>query len=382
MPKLNDHGLGGGSKALGVPVYPLNTRSAFQKDDVNGAFTYFYGDATSIATAPVSIYDHASCVYGDEMYFFGHETSSTDCYKYNVKTKEWTKIADAPTNDTKSWAVLIGTNIWYGANGYIFKYNILANEHYTIVATPWVMQSTRACTDGQYIYIFGGGTASTYRKNAYKFEVATNTFTQLTNLPAGMYYHGCVYGDDGYCYLFGGPTSRTGAYKYDIANNTYTTLATIPVNYQGAPIVKIDNYIYLIHTSYNTTPYIVAYDMITDVFTLVTDSGTTTRSYGHGGVIDGVVYLIGGGSTEASHKGGIALLLTKARTVNAVIQNLHKGSKCYTDGDVMTCDGAIEMLGQLIVSNETPLEKKNGAVTTPIDGKYVLIESTYATIGG
>ena len=122
MPKLSDHGLGGGSKAIGVPIYPLNTVDTLKKDYTNGTWGQYYGDTT--ATAPVNLQGHASSVYGDEIYFIGHNSSASECYKYNVKTRVWTKLKDAPTTDNKSWAVTIGTDIWYGANGYIFRYNI------------------------------------------------------------------------------------------------------------------------------------------------------------------------------------------------------------------------------------------------------------------
>ena len=41
MPRLNDHGLGGGGKSLGVPVYPLNKKKVVKEDLENGSQEFF-----------------------------------------------------------------------------------------------------------------------------------------------------------------------------------------------------------------------------------------------------------------------------------------------------------------------------------------------------
>ncbi len=380
MPKLNDHGLGGGGKALGVPVYPLNNVTALQKDDVNGTWQSFFGETT--ATAPVQLQNHASSVYGDEMYFIGTKSDAQLCYKYNVKTRVWTQLAKTPIADEKYWAVTLNTDIWYVAGTKIYRYDILTDTHHSIATTPYTMGGTKACTDGQYIYSFGGGSSSTDQYKAYKFDTTNNTFTQLASITTMMTQHGCVYGGDGYVYLFGGSTNPTISYKYNIANNSYTALSTIPFNYSKGMICQIDNYIYLLcsgHTSNDRTTYV--FDINSGTYFNLT-SPPNGRALGHAGVVDDAIYMIGGTLNSSSYYyTGDSMLALKVITSNVAIQKLLKGTKCYTDGDVKV-DAVKEAIGQYVLNGGTTLEKTNGAVTIPTDGEYALVGSNYATIGG
>lgn len=372
MPRLNDHGLGGGGKSIGIPIYPLNNIDALKKDYTNGTWRQSYGDDT--VTAPIDMYDHASCVYGNEIYVIGQAYNASDCYKYNVKTRVWTQLASTPTTDNKSWAVVVGTDIWYGANGKVFKYTISTNTHSSAISAPYVMQGTRACVYSTSIYIFGGGTSSTYRQYAYRFDTSNSTFTKLTNIPVVMSVHGCVYGTyagKASCYLFNG----TDTYVYSIGDDSYTKLATIPSRFYKGMCVKIDNYAYLINSEDVYTEY--AYNMSTNVYTQLPNT-RTRRASGHAGVIEGVIYMLGG---QASYKTGESMLLLKAINNKVAIQKFINISKCYTDGSVQN-GGVSEKCGKLVLDGGTALSKSNGAVTIPNNGEYVIISGNYATIEG
>ena len=379
MPKLNDHGLGGGGKVLGVPVYPLDTISALIEDDVNGTFQQFNGDTT--ATAPEDIYQQASCVVGDEMYFIGTYTNTAHCYKYNVKTKVWTRLADCLTTFDKSWAVNIGSDIYYSGEKMIYRYDITHDSHTESTAfTPYSLIKSRACTDGRDIYIFGGSATVNNRQYAYKVNISTDfSKTQLTNIPVAMYGHGCVYGEDGFIYLFGGDVNSKSAYRYNIASNVYEKLNDIPFTYAGGLIAKIDNHIYLIDSALLTTGIMYGYNIVNGSYTKLSNP-EVKRDHGHAGVVDGVIYMIGG-YNNTRYKNGNSMLVIKGTPINVVIQTLVKGVKCYSNGDVMVCT-IKEIMGQLIVSSERTLEKINGAVVIPNDGEYVVVDSNYVTIGG
>ena len=375
MPRLNDHGLSDGGKALGVPVYPLNSTSALRKDDVNGTFQHIYGEAT--ATAPENIMEQASCTVGDEMYFMGTNTDKSHCYKYNVKTRVWNRLNDCATTLDKYWAVYVNRRIYYNVGGVIWYYDIDSNTHTKIdVASGHNFTGSRATTDGQDIYVFGGSSSTAVKTQATKFEVSTNTFSGLTAIPVAMYNQGCVYGGDDFIYLFGGTDNPTSAYRFHIPSNVYEKLNNVPNNYVSGMIAKIDNIIYL----FNSTGflYLYAYDTVNGSYTNITTL-SSHRYYGHASVVDSVIYMIGGSSGYGTT--GESMLVIQAITLPIVIQKLFKGSKCYTDGDVATLITS-DFGGQLIIEELTIQSKTNGAVRIPTDGEYALVGSNYVTIGG
>lgn len=382
MPKLNDHGLGGGGgKALGVPVYPFETHDGYIESD-NGTLRVIYGNA--ITLIPEYSYSNAGCVVGNAIYLIGMMNDENACYKYNAKTKVWTKLTSSQDDGQKAWAVPHGTNIYYGCfnSTTIYKYDTINNTHSSFLnATGHVMDYSRATIEGDYIYIFGGNSSSIYRKYATCIDIINKTYTRLKEIPYETYNHAVISGGDGYIYIFGGQVNSTAAYKYSIANNTYTAISTSPMNCYGTMIGRKDNLIYLVnsaHSLYKQAFYV--YDILTDTYTSL-GSTPSHRQYGTLGIIDDVIYMVGGGPSSSEYLRGESSMLIKGTSTNISIQRLCKGVKIHTDGDVSS--GTYKDFdGNIIFELDTTLEKTNGVVITPTDGDYALVDSNYATIGG
>jgi N-acetylneuraminic acid mutarotase len=382
MPKLNDHGLGGGGKAIGVPVYPFETVEGYIASD-NGTLQAIYG--AEITTIPETSYSNAGCVIGDYIYLIGMNNDKTACYKYNVKSREWTKLTSSTDDGQKAWAVSHGTDIYYGcaSSTTIYKYDTLKNTHSQwLGATGHVFDYSRATIDGDYIYIFGGNSSTTYRTYATRIDIINKTYTRLAAIPYATYNQAVISGGDGYIYIFGGQLNSTAAYKYSIADNTYIAITTSPMNCYGTMIGRKDNLIYLVNSAaslYTTAFYI--YDILTDTYTSV-GSTPNARQYGTLGIIDDVIYMVGAGNVNSgTATTGDSLKLIKGTSANLSIQRLPQGVKVHTDGDVIS-GTAKDFGGTLIFDKDTTLEKTNGTVTAPTDGEYALVGSNYATIGG
>lgn len=386
MPKLNDHGLGGGGKALGVPLYPLNNVVGILEDD-NLAFDCFYGNETT--TSPIEISGNASCNIDDDIYFFGSSTDNSAVYKYNVKSKIWTKLSNSPNSDVKNWAVPNGTTIYYSGDTSIYKYDTVTDKH-TSVSSPRTFTSSSATLVNDSIYIFGGDSTSGNARIAQNYNINTNLLTDLTGIPISMSKgHRCIDGGDGYIYLFGGNGDVTGAYRYSINNNSYEKLSKNPIRYSEGAIARDGDYIFLISSSFTvtsgseTTSYaqkMCIFDITTLTFTESIDF-STARYNGHAAVIDGVLYVIGGGDSSTTYKSGDSLKVLKGVSGNISIQQLVKGVKVYTDGEIYS--GIIKEFDNMILfSSDAHCDKLNGVVKIPTDGLYALLDSNYATIGG
>ena len=81
-----------------------------------------------------------------------------------------------------------------------------------------------ACKIGNEIFLFGGEN----RRDAYKFNVSSKTFTKLPNIPVVMDGGSSSVVVNGMIYLIGCGTSYLDNYKYDKTTNTYTKIAKIP----------------------------------------------------------------------------------------------------------------------------------------------------------
>lgn len=388
MPNLSNHGLGGGGKALGVPVYPFETTTGIIENS-NGTLDAYYGN-DMIATAPENIQGQASCQIGDEMYFIGTATNKGHCFKYNLRTKIWTRLSDSPYGGSdKEWAVPFMTDIYYGTGNLIVKYDTSSNTH-TSQGTFRYFAGSRATTDGENIYISGGNYSDSFKKMFNRFNPTTKEMDTLSEIPIELYNHGCIYNEYGEIYLFmpyqygisgGGTLYVTRVLRYTIKNDTFTVMSEInDFAYTGGMITISNGYIYLINSSYNEDMYngVCIYDYKRTMTGTILSDSPTARYSGHVGVLDNVIYMIGGANGLLS---GDAMIVIKGETSVASVCLLCKSSKVYTDGNVV--GGTItDFKNKIIVSDAVTLEKVNGAVRIPTDGKYALVGSSYATIGG
>lgn len=378
MPNLKDHGLGGGGKSIGVPVYPYISSDGLIRDE-NGTLRVIFGD--EVTALPAASYSNCGCAIGDDIYLIGMASDENACYKYNVKTKIWTELSDSPYSGQKAWAVAKDHNIYYGCaeSASVYMYDTVNDAHGTLVSsTSHIMRNARAAIDGDYIYIFGGNYSTTYKSRADRVDIVNKTSTRLNNIPLSMYNHSVVNGGNGYIYLFGGMDNPTAAYKYSIAANSFTEIAKTTVNSYGAMHCRIDNYIYLINTA-ATLGYksIQAYDVLTDTYIGVGNT-ENARRYGICGVVDDVIYMIGGGADSALQSTGDSMSILKFKGIKISRHRLLKGCKIHTDGDVNT--GTID--ADDILTINTKVDNINGVARIPSDGEYMIVDAKYATIGG
>lgn len=387
MPKLNDHGIGGGSKSLMVPIYPIKT-SLVWYDSANALPRPIYGDA--MTTLPESSYQNAGCAVGDAIYLIGMLDSGKTCYKYDVNSKIWTKLADATSSEGTAWAIAHGTNIYYAKNDdrAIYKYDTLTNTHSVLVSNSNHYMTNSSAVfrpNGSQIYIFGGSYSTAHRTYCTKVVIGTGATTRMSAIPVTMANHCAMLHDNNNedMYLFGGINNSTKAYKFDSYSNSYTALKDIPFGYYGGMIVRIDNYIYLINSASSTgATAMYAYNVSTNAYTSL---GTTpnARQYGVADIIDNVLYMMGGGGSSSSVRtSGDSATMRRLEAGSMSQQKLVKGCKLYCNGTVYkgTIEGAIN--GTPILNIGTRLNRVNNVITIPSTGDYYMRSTTYATMGG
>lgn len=119
-----------------------------------------------------------------------------------------------------------------GANGIVLSYSI-ANDAWTVlagVAVPESRYSAAAAVLGNKIYL-SGGFANGASRRMDEFDPADNTFTQLADLPEGVYLHAMTaVPARGSLFVVGG-TSQDGyvdtCYEFSPASNAWTERAPL-----------------------------------------------------------------------------------------------------------------------------------------------------------
>ena len=136
-------------------------------------------------------------------------------------------------------------------------------------ATPGPPARYRAggSTDGQYVYVYGGGNSTGgYYNDLWRWDPVTQIWTQLANMPTakqniqGAYWNGKIYVPGG----FNGAHITENAI-YDIATNTWSTGAPLPAAQTGAN-VAFNNKIYNFGGNPGPQNTVTIYDIATNTW--------------------------------------------------------------------------------------------------------------------
>lgn len=192
------------------------------------------------------------------------------CYKYNLETKEFTRIADLPQNMNYGRAVLVGNEIYIVLAYYtnIYKYDI-ENNSFTLRKAFSSSLQANVCVIGTDIYIIGNNSVNAYP--VIKYDTVNNTLNNLTNLTvAAIYETECVpIGTD--IYIIGAGKDHNQTIKYDTLTQETTNLnKSTPYNMSGSKSVAIGNQIYIFGGSYQGK-YFYIYDIEKNTYTKMTD---------------------------------------------------------------------------------------------------------------
>lgn len=163
----------------------------------------------------------------------------------------------------------------------------------TATTGPAARYRAGAASDGTNVYIFGGGDGvGGYLADVWKWNAATETWTQLADMPTGKqniqgtYLNGRIYVPGGY-----NGAHITENAIYDIATNSWTTGAPLPVAHTGATAAYAGKIYDFGGNTANTRLDI--YDPETNTWTQGADFPTSI-TYGRAITIGDYIYYVGG----------------------------------------------------------------------------------------
>jgi hypothetical protein len=195
---------------------------------------------------------------------------SASVEKFNASSNSWALVSDSPGGLGGSQMLSIGTQLYFITQhsnpiGTAFiginTYDTVANTWTTAVQggpTAYGYSAT-AVVNGK-IYFAGGAPSPFGQGDPARLEVydpSANTFTQLADMPNGVYKAGAT-AVNGKLYVVGGCSGascviQNGTQVYDPSSNTWTTLsATLQTARDSLGLAAIGNDIYAVDGSTGT----------------------------------------------------------------------------------------------------------------------------------
>ena len=208
---------------------------------------------TSLATSTHAV-SRSCCAYitiGGNDYIFqfggGSGAQYTTVVRYDVAANTWsTGYAAIPANMSSATAVTIGDKIYLfggesvGGLGKTYMYDPVANtwtakaNMLTLVTDALVVKFE----DNNYVYLIGGGNGlfgTTVQSSVQLYDVAANTYTACTSLPAAVSMMGggilnyTIIATGGWTGTTGSPTTYKGVINpANMTQITWTTVAAYP----------------------------------------------------------------------------------------------------------------------------------------------------------
>lgn len=133
---------------------------------------------------------------------------------------------------------LYGISAWPGPpNSTLTKYDIATGVSTVISIPPFPLGETSLTEHNGKLYIFGGWTGTSPSNQAHTYDIASNSWQNLPNMPVNMTQTSAVTLGNS-IYITGGTLGVTVQHflRFDVATNSYTTL-TPPSNFTNSKLL-------------------------------------------------------------------------------------------------------------------------------------------------
>jgi N-acetylneuraminic acid mutarotase len=252
---------------------------------------------------------------------------------YNPATNSWTRIADMPTRLTHAGVATVGRDVYF-AGGYIgtgpgytqqfgteqvWRYNVDTNTYHAMPNLPAKLAGGGLVAVGRNLHYFGGNNASRqdvgvhYRLNldnpaagwvARKSMITARSHMGYVNLNGRIYAVGGQKGNDGSL------VAQSVVEMYDPATDTWTSRRAMPrgVNHISGSTFVMGGRILTLggQTSHNTAiADTYAYDPVANTWTSLTPL-PSARFSGVAATINGKILFTGGSSQTTTWSGTVS----------------------------------------------------------------------------
>lgn len=323
MPTINRCGGGGSGVKLNIYAQPdlptdkfdgilLQTaaKENFKKvvfDDDVWASEQWMG-AGSIPDYPTKMASAGCCVDGNTAYFFGGESNiryaENAAIAYNFGTKAYQTLSVMPIAAEYIGCAVYNHKIYlcnfYNGTStpirYFYCYDIATDTYTRLTDLPYDGRSCSVVPYSGKLFFFGFASDSS---GNLAYDTSTNTFSEISKPVQTQTGTGgewvnmrsqngaAVYGSKAYIF-----TSRLYALSYDFVTDTYAALAAMPSQKNNPYVLLVGNEVFIfsgISGSYTNW----AYNIATNTYRTLADAPTSRYSY-IPAVCNGIIGLFGG----------------------------------------------------------------------------------------
>jgi len=223
-------------------------------------------------------------IIGDYYYVFGGMNLPL-AQAYNWSTDHW-ELSTPPPFGSCNWCgvatdeaiYLIGRYCDYSFGDEVQKFTPVLNEPYgswtTVADYPLALAGIAAAWDGDnYIYAGGGSDLNNIYPNAYRYDIASDEWTEIAPLPIAMTYHGGAFINGKFHVMGGIQEPSTAHYVYDPLTDSWASAAEMPIPNYFATFSLTQNETHIISVGggggyyvWPATNAVQFYDPITDLW--------------------------------------------------------------------------------------------------------------------
>mgnify|MGYP002401972929 CR=1 FL=1 len=202
------------------------------------------GETKHLAT-PYYAATGGSIVYHNGHVYYQRAGNSREFYRYDILSDQWSRMTDIPNNMYRA-----GASSLQSIGGSIYAFNGNGNRLYRY--TPdggngtWLQMASApsGILNGSMVYDANSNSifviAGNNTTNFYRYNVSSNTWSVMANLPAQSLLGSAMVTHDGKIYTARGSTTKE-MYIYDIAGNSWQNGPDAPDNFRfGSSFVKIN----------------------------------------------------------------------------------------------------------------------------------------------
>ncbi|WP_299823732.1 kelch repeat-containing protein [uncultured Pontibacter sp.] len=229
--------------------------------------------------------------------------ATSEIEKYDFARNTWSVLTAKSIAKRFASAAIAGGSLYvfngYDAHNHLNKKVEMVNLQTGAIQqlaenNPLPVASSGISVWDDMIYTFGGAlnTSGSYSDKLFKFDPATNLWTELASMPEAKETKGAIV--DGNLYVFGGFNGKQSRRidKYDIQQNTWSHIGDMPVGVSANSIAVSGSKIYIVG-DYTNQKLLACFDVNTFTLTPL-QTNITGRRHAASHVVDGKLYVIGG----------------------------------------------------------------------------------------
>lgn len=227
--------------------------------------------------------------------------------KYDIATNNWSQFTNLLIPKRYASSVISGNSIYIfngsvsgGFNARLEIVDLTTGAITLSTNNPYPVKSSGAAYWNGNIYVFGGSTTSAFSNKLYSYNIASQQWTALADMPEAKETSGEII--NGKLYVIGGYKGATISNRidvYDIQTDTWSSLITMQNAISGHSTAAYGHKIYTMF-DYTYQTYLGYYDILTNTYTTLQETNLRGRRNAGARIVGNKLYVMGGDTASVA----------------------------------------------------------------------------------